>query len=186
MKQMLIPLILAAALLLTSCVGFFHKPENETETGGGKLGELLSFTYSPGYSDMDGESHQDRLERNGDGEWKIVSRNRNSFGEPMIVTTYSVSADAVGRFVTFLEENDVLSLEDRPDDDLFATDYSPWSYRAVFDNSAGGGDAYESCSIGEYKQYSERDYELLKELNRQFRSLFGAVVSETEETDGWG
>ncbi|MCR5848083.1 MAG: hypothetical protein K6G75_08195 [Lachnospiraceae bacterium] len=148
-----------------------------------EVGELIEFRYSPGYSDMDGESHHESLKKNENGEWIIESRDCISFGEPMIVTVYSVSDEDVADFEKFIKDNNICGLENRPDSDEFITDYSSWGYGLEFDNSFIGGDSWESYDISEYKEYSDKDYELIKELRERFKNMHGSVISETEETD---
>ena len=41
----------------------------------------------------------------------------------------------------------------------------------------------ESYDISQYKEYSEADRELLKELDKQFEALHGEVISQSTECD---
>ncbi len=182
MKRMVIVgvvLILAAAIGGIALMLRGNKGKNRSGAYGG---ELLTAAYSPGYSDMRGASHNERLERNDDGAWVIVSRDRESVGEPTTVTTYAVSEEAAARFEAFLKERDVPALSDRRESGEFATDYSPWSWEIVCERAAADGkrerDRYE---IWEFRDYSEQDIALLRELRREFQALRGAVLSEKKE-----
>lgn len=173
----LIAVIMSTFFLLYQRHGVINLP------GRTKLGELKSFSYSPGYSDMAGACHYEDLQKDENGNWVIVSRNRESFDEPTIVTTYAVSEDALKEFETYLKESNITSLSDRKDSEDFATDYSAWNYSIVFDNSASGGKRNEFYSIGEYKKYSDKDYARLNDLNERFKKLYGKVLSEEIEED---
>ena len=144
-------------------------------------GTLVSFDHSPGYSDMYGASHSVTLERNEGGEWVLVCRDRESAGEPAVVATYAVPADAEARFEAFVREEGVLLLADRPDGDLFAMDYSPWRYTFVFEAASGAGRKRVRYSFGQYKEYSAEDRALLAELDRLAGALRGEKLSETKE-----
>ena len=67
-----------------------------------ELGSLVSFSYSPGYGDMDGEYHYSSLRKNDNGDWTIESSNRSNMEEPTTVTTYAVSSDKVAAFEAFI------------------------------------------------------------------------------------
>ena len=154
--------------------------------GGGIVsdpGSFKSFSYSPGYSDMNGASHYETLKKDENETWVIVTGDRDSFEEPMVTKTYEVSEDAVEEFEAFLIERNVLGLVNRKDSDEFITDYSSWGFSIVYDNSAAGGSRYETYSIGEYKRYSDKDYELIQETKDRFHNLRGRVLSETTEED---
>ncbi len=112
------------------------------------------------------------------GELRGVSYYPESFDEPMIVTTYAVSAADVLDFEAFLKDKDILSLVNRKDSDDFVTDYSPWGYSIVFDKSSVGGSRYETYNISQYKEYSDKDRKLLEEFNARFLGLQGKVISE--------
>ena len=101
----------------------------------------------------------------------------------MIVTTYSVTDEDVKDFADFIINNNVCGLENRPDSDLFITDYSAWDYGIEFDNSSIGGDKWKTYSIWEYKEYSDEDYALMEELDKKFEELHYNKISETEETE---
>ena len=75
------------------------------------------------------------------------------------------------------------SLSNRGDSDLFATDYSPWSYTLVFANPSPEDRKRVIVSFGQYKEYSDEDSELIKELSERFEALKGEVISETVESD---
>ena len=140
-------------------------------------GAFLGLDYSPGYGDMNGQSHLESLKKNQDGDWVISSLDRDSFRDPLTETVYSVSEEAVKKFLTFINQNDVLSLADRRKSDLFVTDYSPWRWDFRFGDPATGRRP-ESYRLWEYNEYSDNDNRLLKELNDRFKSLHGAVISK--------
>lgn len=138
---------------------------------------LRRLEYSPGYGDMRGERHYESLEKTDNGDWVIVSSDREYFDAPTVTTTYEVSAEAVAQFEIFLTKNKILSLAERKDSKDFITDYSPWSYCIVLDDGACG----EYCTIRQYKRYSKKDYKLLNELRERFQSLRGRKISEITE-----
>ena len=146
-----------------------------------ELGELMWFNYSPGYGDMNGSSHSESLEKGEDGKWVIVKRDRNMFSDPMEVTTYAVSDEALKKFLDFVREKNVLELCEREDSNLFITDYSAWYYGFTFDESSIGGSRIKSYNISQYKEYTDEDYKLLKELDQQFADLHGEVISQSIE-----
>ena len=165
MRKTICIILLLVLAVLAACIWIAvknRKPDGHRHI---ETGALLEFAYSPGYGDMNGASHYESLD------------------EPMIETTYAVSAEAAAGFEAFLKEKDIVSLSDRPDSTDFVTDYSPWGYNLYFDNSSLGGKKRERYGIGEYKVYSDEDYALLKELNQAFRDLRGDKLSEVEETD---
>ena len=147
------------------------------------VGEFKEFDYSPGYGDMNGKSIHETLRKDENGEWIIERRAREDFESPMIVTTYSVTDEEVKDFADFIIDNNVCGLENRPDSDLFITDYSAWDYGIEFDNSSIGGEKWENYSIWEYKEYSDEDLALMKELDKKFEALHYNKISETEETE---
>jgi hypothetical protein len=132
---------------------------------------------------MNGTSIHETLRKNENGEWIIERRAREDFESPMIVTTYSVTDEDVKDFADFIIDNNVCGLENRPDSDLFITDYSAWDYGIEFDNSSIGGEKWEKYSIWEYKEYSDEDLALLEELDKKFEDLHYNKISETEETE---
>ena len=147
----------------------------------GNAGKLMSFSYSPGYSDMMGAYHRDSLEKNDDGKWVFVCSNRECHSDPTAVATYSVSQESASEFEEYIKSVNLIRLSKRPKSNIFATDYSPWSYSVVFDCSEVGGSGYDDYSIGEYKVYSPSDMKLLKEASDRFYSLKGELISEKEE-----
>ena len=173
-------LLLAVIILGGAVIMLFGKNKASSSA---ELGELMWFRYSPGYGDMDGSSHSESLEKGEDGKWVIVKRDRNGISEPMEVTTYAVSDEALEKFLKFVREKNVLELCDREDSDLFITDYSAWYYSFTFDESSIGGDMIESYDISEYKEYTDADHKLLKELDQQFEALHGEVISQSTECD---
>ncbi len=88
---------LFGCLLLAGC-------QSQQESKSVELGSLVSFSYSPGYGDMDGEYHYSSLKKNENGDWIIESSNRKNLEEPTTVTTYAVSSDKVAAFETFIKE----------------------------------------------------------------------------------
>lgn len=149
----------------------------------GNAGELKSFSYSPGYCDMLGAGHRDSLEKNDEGQWVIISRNRENHSEPFVVTTFAVNEESAARFESFIKERNLISLTKRLDSKEFVTDYSPWSYGIVFDCSKIGGSSFDDYRISQYRIYSKKDTELLKEVRDMFYSLKGDLISEIEEKD---
>ena len=149
----------------------------------GNSGVLKSFSYSPGYCDMLGAGHSDSLKKNDEGRWVIISRNREDHSDPFMVTTYAVNNESAARFERFIKERNLISLSKRLDSKEFVTDYSPWSYEIVFDCSMIGGSSFDDYRIPQYRIYSKKDTELLKEVKDMFFSLRGDIISEMEEKD---
>ncbi len=172
---------LISALFLASCNNASEIIPDKNEDKKIEAGELISLSYYPGYADEEGGRHYESLMKNDGGEWIIECLDQETHDEPATITTYAVMDDDVERFETFIKGNNVLALTDRKDSDDFVTDYSPWSYSIIFDNSSIGGDDYETYSIDEFKEYSDADSELLKKLRKQFENLRGEVISETVE-----
>lgn len=141
-------------------------------------GDFIEFMYSPGYSDMDGASHFEKLYKNDNGNWVIESRDRDSFEEDAILTIYEVSDEDVEDFLQFVTKKNVLGLENRNDSDDFVTDYSEWSISFIYDNSANGGSGRENYRLYEYKEYSDKDYELIKTLKEKFKNMHGNIISQ--------
>ena len=139
-------------------------------------------SYSPGYGDMLGGRHESTLRKDRDGSWICVCSDRETHDRPAVTTVYAVSSEAVAGFEEFIKSKKVLSLEERPDSDLFVTDYSPWSWSVDYDTASFGKTKREYCSFGEYKKYSGRDYELLRELEKRFIAIRGEKISETAES----
>ena len=143
--------------------------------------KIHRISYSPGYGDMLGGYHGSTLKQDKDGNWTFVCSDRNVHNEPTVTTTYAVSAENVAKFEEFIKINKILSLENRPKSDMFATDYSPWSWSIDYETTSFGKTKREYCSIEEYRRYSDRDHDILKELRKRFESLHGEKISETEE-----
>ena len=157
-----------------------------TDQPAGQMTDLLEFRYSPGYSDMDGENHQEVLKKDEEGTWRIFSRNRKSIDEPSTETVYAVSEEDVAGFADFIREKNVISLVDREESDDFITDYSAWNFNivcAIPDESRASGFRRQIYSFGEYKQYSDKDYELIKELMQKFAGIYGEKISEVITDD---
>ena len=155
----------------------------QTTTKPTPVGEFKGFNYSPGYGDMDGKSIHESLYQNDDGDWIIERRAREDFESPMIVTTYLLTEADVNDFASFIKDNNVCGLEDRPDSDLFITDYSAWDYGIEYDNTSVGGDRWVTYSIWEYKEYSDEDLALLDKLDQKFDDLHYNKISEVVEED---
>lgn len=140
-------------------------------------GKLVSFSYSPGYSDLEGAYHCDTLERNGEGNWVIICRDCDSIEEPVCVTTCSVSdADAL-HFEQFIKKRRLASLSKRLKSPVFLTDYSPWSVEMVFDCTESGGSRKVRIRMDQYRIYTRRDLKLLDETTDMFYSILGDVLS---------
>lgn len=143
--------------------------------------KLHMVSYSPGYGDMLGEYHGSALRKSKDGNWTYICSDRIVHNEPTVTTTYTVSAEAVAEFEEFIISKKILSLENRPKSDMFATDYSPWSWSIDYETTSFGKIKRKYCNFGEYKRYSGHDYELLNELKKRFTALRGEKISETTE-----
>ena len=130
---------------------------------------------------MLGGYHESTLRKDKDGNWTFVSADRERHGRPTVTTVYAVSAEAVAQFEKFINDNKIVSLENRPKSDMFATDYSPWSWGIDYETTSFGKTKREYCSFGEYKRYSGRDYDLLNELEKRFTALRGEKIAETTE-----
>ena len=149
----------------------------------GNAGSLRSFSYSPGYCDMTGESHCTELKKNDDGEWVFISRDRDCHSDPFTVMTYSVSTESASEFEEYIKKINFISLSKRLKSSDFVTDYSPWHFAVVFDCSEIGGSSYDDYGISQYRIYSPIDQKLLKEVKEKFYALKGELISETTEDD---
>ena len=144
----------------------------------GAVKELQSFSYSPGYSDMNGGYHECELKQNDNGDWIIVNEDREENGMDTVAVTYAVSDEAVAAFTRFIEDKKVLELENRPESDDFWLDYSPWSYMIVYKDPEGKKYSKDRHYINQYRKYSDDDYALIKELNAEFAKLYGKEISK--------
>ncbi len=142
-----------------------------------KKTRLLSLEYKPGYSDMLGGYYREWLDQDEKGEWRLTTRERDIWRGPETITVYEVSPQAVAGFVAFLEENRIFSLEDREDDGLFITDYSPWAYRFRYADGTEDGAGVKYCDLEQCRKYSSEDRKLLEELEERFEALRGKVLS---------
>ena len=142
--------------------------------------KINRISYSPGYGDMLGGYHEVVLSKDENGVWTYVCRDREDHSAPTVTTVYAVNDEAVARLEVFISEKEILSLEDCPDSDIFVTDYSPWSWGIDYVTASSGTTERGYCRIGQYKEYSKQDYELLNELSRMFTALRGEKISETE------
>ncbi|MBO4326263.1 MAG: hypothetical protein J5950_03215 [Clostridia bacterium] len=145
--------------------------------------KLRGLCFSPGYCDMLGGAHSTSLERNENGNWIFVSRDREEHTSPTVVSTYSVSSESVAEFENYIKSRKVFSLAKRPKSDLFVTDYSPWTYSIEYDKTVLGKTKREYCRITEYKKYSKKDNDRIKELHDRFMALRGQVLSQTANED---
>lgn len=143
--------------------------------------KIHRISYSPGYGDMLGGYHESTLRKDKNGSWTYVCRDREDHRAPTVATVYGVADEAVERLEEFISEKKILSLEDRPKSDMFATDYSPWNWSIDCETTSFGKTKREYCSFGEYKRYSGRDYDLLNELEKRFTALRGEKLSEASE-----
>lgn len=143
--------------------------------------KLKRFSYSPGYSDMRGAAHRMSLRRDPTGRWVLECRDRIVHNEPTTVTTYEVSDAAVEEFESFILKNKVFTLCNRRKGDLFATDYSQWSFGIDYEKKSFGKTVFQWCNFDEYKEYSKRDQALIEELRERFLALRGQQLSKTEE-----
>ena len=143
--------------------------------------EIRTISYSPGYGDMLGEYHEISLIKSGDGKWTYVGRSREDHMSPTTVSTYAVTEEDAMRFFEFIINKKVISLNERPESDIFATDYSPWNWSIVYDAKSFGKQKRYYCSFGEYREYSKADHELLGELEKRLYALRGEKISETVE-----
>ena len=179
MKQLLILLLLFLSLMFNGIDEALFSLIGGNESYD-QIGTLQEFIYSPGYSDMSGGGHSETLQKNEAGDWVIISYDREMYSDPLTITTYAVSGDAVEQFEAFLKEHKVPALFDRKDSDLFATDYSPWSLSMEFVDDSG---QWRSYTLSEYKEYSDQDDELIREVKAQFAGLHGENLSQVEEED---
>ena len=143
--------------------------------------KLIKVNFHPGYGDMLGGYHESVLKKDNDGGWICVCSDRETHDDPTVTAVYAVSAEAVAEFEEFIKSENVLSLENRLESDLFANDYSPWSWRIDYDTTSFEKPKRDYCSLEEYRRYSGRDYELLRELKNRFTAMRGEKISETTE-----
>ena len=141
--------------------------------------ELISFEYSPGYSDMNGALHHESLHKDDNGDWIIESRDREIISDPVTVTVYEVSVDDVRRLDSFIREKNVVSLENRKESEDFWLDHSPWSYTIKLSVTDSDGEHGERYSIEQYQEFTEGDNALLNELDQLFADIHGKKISET-------
>ena len=146
-----------------------------------KLIVLHRTSYSPGYGDMLGGGHGITLRKDKDGNWNYICRDQEDHTSPTVTSVYAVSEEAVKELSEFILKKKIISLENRRDSDIFATDYSPWSWYIDYETTSFGKTKTEYCSIKEYREYTARDFELLKELRERFSALKGEKISETVE-----
>ena len=169
--------LVAGSMIMTGCTPKTPTPAPETDAVV-EAGYLIEFSYHPGYSDMDGGYHSEKLQKNENGDWVITAYDRNNFEEPEIVTIYAVSEENVKEFETFVKEKNVLALKDRSESDLFVTDYRPWGYSFIFNNASVGGEKRVDYSFSQYQNYSDRDMELMKALDDKFDAMHGEILSQ--------
>lgn len=143
--------------------------------------KILSINYRPGYGDMLGEYHEASLRKDRDGKWTYICCDRENHRAPKVTKVYTVEDEAVERFEDFLSKKGVLSLGDRSESNLFATDYSPWSWYIDYEEKSFGKIRQRFCNIEEYREYSTNDYKLLNTLCDQFTALRGEKITETTD-----
>ena len=141
--------------------------------------KITGIGYRPGYGDMLGGYHEVILRKDKGGRWTYVTCDREDHSAPKVTAVYGAAAEAVAQLEAFIWEKEILSLADRPESDLFATDYSPWSWNIDYEITSFGETKQEYCTIEEYRSYSKGDHELLKELRERFTALRGEKISET-------
>ena len=139
--------------------------------------KINEISYSPGYGDMLGGYHEVILSKDENGGRTCVCRDREDHSSPTVTAVYRVVDEAVERLEAFIAEKDILSLQDRPDSDMFMTDYSPWSWGIDYETAAPGKTERGYCRLEQYKEYSGQDYELLNELSEMFNALRGEKIS---------
>lgn len=169
------------------CAGLAEKAGNEVEgvtpglTAEDLCIDLKEVYYHPGYGDMSGESHSRRLFKDQNGDWYIESHDCEGIGAPFITTIYEVSAEDILDFSLFLQAAEFDTMQNRPDSDLFITDYSAWSFSIDYKDVDAGKNV--SIRLEEYKEYSDADYKLIKEFFDRFKALEGDIISQEEEED---
>ena len=104
-----------------------------------------------------------------------------ALGVPVTVTVYAVDPEAAARFEEYLAGSPFPSLAKRPESDLFATDYSPWSWGIDYERRSLCGIRREYCAFDEYKKYSRRDHDAIRELQERLTALRGNKIAETAE-----
>lgn len=144
-------------------------------------GDLVSFQYHPGYNDMNGGYHYQFLASK-NGEWFLECCDQEMIGEPEVTIIYSVSEDDVQAFGNYLKAIHVDKFMEREDSQDFITDYSAWSYSITFVNPTGES-KYIEIRFDQYKEYTDADYELMKEIDNRFDALKKNEISRTEEMD---
>ena len=142
---------------------------------------LHRMSYSPGYGDMLGQYHGSTLRKGPDGAWIMVCTDRERHDLPKVTATYAVDNRAVAELATFIAEKNILSLEKRPQSNLFVTDYHPWGWHMDYDATTFGKRERKYWRIEEHQRYSTRDYKILNELRQRFEALRGEKLSETTE-----
>ncbi|MBP5607169.1 MAG: hypothetical protein J6X66_02725 [Lachnospiraceae bacterium] len=141
--------------------------------------ELDRVYLHPGYGDMNGESHNRSLFKDDNGDWYIESNDCEGVGEPFITTIYEVSEEDILEFSLFIQSAKFDTMQNRPDSDLFITDYSSWSFSINYKDIETGEDV--SIRMEEYKEYSDADDKLIWEFFDRFNALQGDIISQEEE-----
>lgn len=150
--------------------------------GGSALNiEVTGVNYSPGYSDMNGGSHHNKLKKEKDGSWVVESDDRNDIEEPLVTTVYAVSEDEFREFEEFIKSSGILDLKNRKDSDEFCDDYSEWVILIKYKDLDSGEN--KTADINEYKKYSDKDYELIDEFVQRFKDLKVNMIDSYEESD---
>lgn len=142
---------------------------------------LHRLSFSPGYGDMLGQYHGSTLRKGPDGAWIIDCTDRERHDLPKVTATYAVDHRAVSELAAFIAENNILSLEKRPQSNLFVTDYHPWCWYMDYDATTFGKRERKYWRIEEHQRYSTRDYKIINELRGRFEALREEKLSETTE-----
>ena len=144
--------------------------------------KLNSISYTPTCNTMLGEEHGTSLKRDKNGNWIMTCRDREAHGKPMTVAVYSVSDESVEQLERFIKDNEIITLEYRPEFNIFATDQRPWRWSIDYDITSSGETDHGYCILEEYRKYLENDYALLKELKKRFTEMRGEKISEASES----
>ena len=167
------------------CEELAKEAGNELDGAAGGLSEedlsieLMSIDYHPGYGDMNGESHYNSLMKDASGQWIIESSDCEDHSSPMVITDYGLTEEDITGLELFIQSAEFDTMQNRPDSDLFITDYSSWSFTINY-KDLNTGDVI-SVRLEEYKEYTDEDYALIKEFFKRFNGLKNNVISQYEE-----
>ncbi len=154
-----------------------------SQCGGGSAPDLevTSVSYSPGYSDMDGASHYNKLLKTKYGKWIVRSDDCDDISEPLITTVYEISDEEFSDFEEFIKESGILGLSYREAGNEFCDDYSEWSIWIEYKDLDSGTE--RTAHINEYKKYSDKDYELIDEFVQYFKNMKVNMIDSYEGPD---